>query len=84
MLANFPTSSLPGPLPSAAGRSYSASQALVRQHSLQQSMRNSSNVQLSRPGREQTLMQSVFQPPGDLVLRVSTILVNFCQAVCKT
>ncbi len=36
MLANFPTSSLPGPFPSAAGRSYSASQGLARQHSLQQ------------------------------------------------
>ena len=32
MLANFSTSSLPGPFPSAAGRSYSALQGLARQH----------------------------------------------------
>ena len=36
MLANFPTSSPPGPFPSAARRSYSDSQGLARQHSLQQ------------------------------------------------
>ena len=32
MLANFPSSSLPGPFPSAAGRTFSASQGSARQH----------------------------------------------------
>ena len=34
MLANFPSSSLPGPFPSAAASTFSASQGSARQHSL--------------------------------------------------